>query len=223
MLYRERTALARGHLCGATWKAIDPERSHGAIASPDEAPFAWTDAEAVPASERARFSAADVRTEMVPCYPIEAPQMDWSTESGPPPTLNPGALAEIWDPEQVRMNLQPLIDGYHMWIAGQESLIANLSATQQPIAEAHLQQCQQAANRIQQAVEILASDDDVRLAFCFANKAIALQSQWARGQILTWRPFQLAFILLWLILSIPTVVSVTCSGFLLVEATPRHI
>lgn len=34
-----------------------------------------------------------------------------------------------------------------------------------------------------------------RLAFCFANKAIALQSQW-RGKALRWRPFQLAFILL---------------------------
>jgi hypothetical protein len=33
------------------------------------------------------------------------------------------------------------------------------------------------------------------LAFCFANKAIAVQSSW-KGAILNWRPFQLAFILL---------------------------
>src|SRR5713101_4122834 len=28
MLYRNRVALARGHLCGAMWKDIDPERPH---------------------------------------------------------------------------------------------------------------------------------------------------------------------------------------------------
>jgi len=196
LLYRERAALARGHLCGATWKAIDPERPHPTLSSPDEAPFAWTDAVAVPEPERAKFSPADVRTELVPCYPIEAPRMDWDERFGPPPALNPEVLAETWQPEQVRARLQPLVDGYRIWIEGQESLAACLPPAQQSVADAHLQQCWQAADRIRQAIEILATDEDVRLAFCFANKAVALQSQWARGQVLTWRPFQLAFILL---------------------------
>jgi len=196
LLYRDRTALARGHLCGATWKAIDPERPHPFILSPGEAPFAWTDAVVVPQPERAKFSPADVRTELVPCYPIEAPHMDWDGQFGPSPALNPEVLAETWHPEQVRNNLQPLVDGYRAWIQAQQSLVACLPAAQQPVAEAHLQQCRRIADRIQEAIEILATDEDVRLAFCFASKAIALQSQWARGQVLTWRPFQLAFILL---------------------------
>jgi hypothetical protein len=196
LLYRERTALARGHLCGATWKAIDPERPHFTIPSPNEVPFAWTDAIVVPEPEQMKFSPADVRTELVPCYPVEAPQMDWDEQFSLPPALDPEVLAETWQPDQVRARLQPLVDGYQAWIAGQEPLVAGLPVAQQPVAEAHLQQCQQAANRIRQAIEILASDEDVRLAFCFANKAIALQSQWARRQVLTWRPFQLAFILL---------------------------
>ncbi len=196
LLYRERTALARGHLCGATWKAIDPERPHPTLPSPDEAPFAWTDAIVVPETERVNFSPADVRTELVPCYPIEAPRMDWDGRFGPSPALNPEVLAETWQPEQVRARLQPLVDGYQRWIEGQESLVVSLSAAQQTVAEAHLQQCWQVVDRIQQAIEILATDEDVRLAFCFANRAIALQSQWARGQVLTWRPFQIAFILL---------------------------
>lgn len=196
LLYRERTALARGHLCGATWKAIDPERSHSTLPSPGEAPFVWTDAVAVPEPERTRFSPADVRTEMMPCYPVEAPQMDWDEQFGPPPALDPEMLAETWQPKQVRDRLQPLVDGYHAWIEGQQLMMVSLPAVQQSVAEAHLQQCRRIADRIQQAIEILADDEDVRLAFCFANKTIALQSRWARGQVLTWRPFQLAFILL---------------------------
>jgi len=196
LLYSERTALARGHLCGATWKTIDPERPHPTLSPPNEAPFAWTDAAVVPELERAKFSPADVRTELVPCYPVEAPRMDWDGQFGPSPALDPEVLAETWQPERVRARLQLLVDGYRAWIQGQQALTATLPAAQQSVAEVHLQQCRQAADRIQQAIEILATDENVRLAFCFANKAIALQSRWVRGQVLIWHPFQLAFILL---------------------------
>jgi hypothetical protein len=48
-----------------------------------------------------------------------------------------------------------------------------------------------------EGINWLIQDEDVKLAFCFANKAIVLQSQWARqGEVYPWRPFQLAFILL---------------------------
>ncbi|GAB4537254.1 MAG: DISARM system helicase DrmA [Anaerolineae bacterium] len=196
LLYRERTALARGHLCGAIWRTIDPERPHPTLPSLGEAPFAWTDAVMAPESERAKFSPADVRTELVPCYPIEAPHMNWDEQFGPPPVLDPQILSETWQPEQVRDRLQPLVEGYQAWIQGQQLLVASLPSGQRPVAETHLHQCRQAADRIQQAIETLATDEDARLAFCFANKAIALQSRWTRGQVLTWRPFQLAFILL---------------------------
>lgn len=196
LLYRDRMALARGHLCGVTWREIDPERPHPAIPSPGKAPFAWTDAVVVPEAERAKFSPADVRTEMVPCYPIEVPQMDWEEHSGPPPALAPEVLAETWQPEQVKSRLLPLVHGYQTWIAGQQQLVNGLPAEQRAVAEEHLEKCRQAASRMKEAIEVLATDEDVRLAFCFANKAIALQSKWARGQVLTWRPFQLAFILL---------------------------
>lgn len=196
LLYRHRTAYARGHLCGATWREIDPERPSQSTVPPREAPFAWTDMIVVPKAEQRKFSPADVRTEMVPCYPIEAPDMGWDSQSGSPPVLDPESLAEAWQPKQIRECLQPLVDGYQDWIERQETLVSGLDEQQQWLASRHLRQCNEVAKRMQNAIEILASDDEVRLAFCFANKAIALQSTWSRKKVLTWRPFQLAFILL---------------------------
>lgn len=122
--------------------------------------------------------------------------MGWNTQYGASPTFDPELLAETWQPNEIRNSLQPLIDGYRAWLNGQQQLAFTLMPTQQPVAQKHLQQCRVAADRMQQAVDILAVDEEARLAFCFANKAMALQSRWARGQSLNWRPFQLAFILL---------------------------
>lgn len=195
LLYHEQAALARGHLCGAVWKTIDPERPHPTL-NADMAPFAWTDSCLIPETERLKFSPADVRTELTPCYPIAAPEMNWDDEYGQSPVLDPELLAEAWEPSQLRQNLQPLIDGYLAWISRQEHSIAALPNAEQRVATLHLEKCQQAVDRIRQAVDILVENESARLSFCFANKAIALQSRWSRNQVITWRPFQLAFILL---------------------------
>ena len=195
LVYRDRSSLARGHLCGAVWRSIDPERPHPDVPSPVKAPFAWTDADTIPTSERGRFTPADVRTEMVPCYPLEAPEMGWEEQFGPLPVLDPAELAETWTSREVRSALAPMVDGYRAWIDAQRSLVPTLPVSQREVAERHITRCEEILTRLGEAIDLLASDQEVRLAFCFANKAIAVQSQW-RGQVLTWRPFQLAFILL---------------------------
>ena len=195
MLYRNRMALARGHLCGAMWKDIDPERPHPTLASPQEAPFAWTDRSLVPATEQAKFSPADARTEFLPCYPIEAPETAW-TWPGTPPELDPLVLAETWDPAAIRQCLTPLVEGYEQWIAQQYQRIAALPSYWQPFAQVNLGTCEQAARRMRAGIDRLINNEAVRLAFCFANQAMALQSQWTSGTARSWRPFQLAFLLL---------------------------
>lgn len=195
MLYLHRTALARGHMCGAIWKQIDPERHTPDFQNPGEAPFTWTDQETVPDELRSRFSPPDVRTEMVPCYPIQSPEMVWDYSYGPHPILNPEELSELWDSVDLHNGLQPLVEGYRSWVNGQESLISSLPEQYHSIAVGNIEKCRQIANRIEEAITLLSTDEDIRLAFCFANKAIALQSSW-KGTILNWRPFQLAFILL---------------------------
>lgn len=196
LLYRQRTAYARGHLCGVTWREIDPERPFPSLVSPPAAPFAWTDAALVSPTDQQKFSPAEVRTELVPCYPIEVPEMSWSTQYGTAPVFAPEVLAETWQPNDIYHSLQPLVDGYLAWLNGQQQLVPTLTPAQQRVAQQHLQQCQTAADRMQQAIKVLADNQEARLAFCFANKAMALQSHWARGRALHWRPFQLAFILL---------------------------
>lgn len=196
MLYRNHIALARGHLCSATWKDIDPERSHPTLKPPQDAPFVWTDRSLVSASNQAKFSPPDVRTEFIPCYSVEAPEVGWTWSKGNPPELNPLILAEAWQPTDIRQRLEPLVDGYEQWISVQEQGISTIPQHWQPFAQNNLKQCRETAGRIRAGIEWLVKDEDVRLAFCFANKAIALQSQWGSGTARPWRPFQLAFILL---------------------------
>lgn len=194
--YRHRTALARGHMCAAIWKEIDPEQP-ATFERPVEAPFAWTDAEIVPDAERDKFTPADVRTELIPVYLIQPPEMGWNDRYGPAPELNTETLAETWQPEAIRNALEPLVTGYQKWIDEQESQISSLPEEFQPVARRNIDQCRRAARRIQEAIELLIQDEDARLAFCFANKAIAMQARWKnKSRPLVWRPFQIAFILL---------------------------
>jgi len=195
LLYSDRAALARGHLSAATWREIDPEGGDVTFPKPDSPPFIWVDREVVPVSERSKFSPPDVRTELVPCYPIEASRTLWDESWGTTPLLDPATLAETWVSERLRAALEPLVSGYRRWIAVKRAEIAQLVEAQRPIAEWHIRECEDAAGRMAAGIDVLASDDDARVAFCFANQAIALQSVWKRRP-LTWYPFQLGFILL---------------------------
>lgn len=171
--YNDRPALARGHLCGALWRDIDPQRPRSGPPGPSEPPFAWVDGSLLAQQDRQRFALPDVRTALVPMYPVETPHMDWRSDFGSAPELNPAVLAETWSPVDIAAALDPLANGYDTWIQQQRGRIAGIRRVE--------------------------TDEEVRLAFCLANKAIAVQAAWRSrpGQpSMRWRPFQLAFILL---------------------------
>jgi len=114
--------------------------------------------------------------------------------------------------------LSPLTDAYAAWIAAQRARLAQGSDYLQeyaPIGADALNRCADACARIREGIDLLASDPHAGEAFRFANRAMWLQRihtlyaekkrQGDKAVKLndldtapnrTWRPFQLAFILL---------------------------
>ncbi|MEH1855051.1 MAG: DISARM system helicase DrmA [Nostoc sp.] len=196
LIYREYLAYARGHLCAAIWKEIDPERP-----CQGENLLKWIDGFPVQfkcgKQQWQKFSLPDCRTEYVPCYPVESPAIDWESEIEQIPDLNTATLAQAWNSTVMCTALQPLVDGYAAWIHQQQTTVSQLEPKYHRAANRHLENCRITQQRIQEAIELIIQNEEVRLAFCFANKAINLQASWRRpGHDFTWRPFQLAFILM---------------------------
>ncbi|MEY9214574.1 helicase [Thermobifida halotolerans] len=193
LLYGERPVLARGHLCSALWEAVDPERPHSGGLRGTRAPFVWTDGRHLFDNKTAaEFEAPHARSEFVPVVPVNAPNKSWREDWGEAPELNPLKLAELSDGVELREALTPLADGYGRWIdalaGGEDDVLAA-----NPALQRHVAGCRGALERVRDGIEVLATDHDARMAFCFANRAIALQSRWTKGKVNPWWPFQLAF------------------------------
>jgi hypothetical protein len=202
-LYRRQEVLARGHMCSAVWKEIDPERQRAGgntLDFPDaqaQPPFHWVDSELLPGEERQRFSPPDVRTEFVPTYSIPGPDLTWRADYGPEPELRAAAISELWEPDRLRESLEPLVGGYDAWIRSLESELGTLSGSDRELAQSLIESSRTAARRLRGGLDLLCSDPEARMAFCFANKALDLQSNWPpRRNPLVWYPFQLAFVLM---------------------------
>ena len=130
-------------------------------------------------------------------------------------------MAALADTDDLPAALTPLVTAYRAWIderaaeaeAGADRLDQHTDA-----ARRALDACRQAADRIETAIDLLATDTDAEAAFRFANRAMSLQrlhtiaAEIRRNQPdrkltdviaeidqprnRSWRPFQLAFVLL---------------------------
>ncbi|GIK88172.1 MAG: helicase [Betaproteobacteria bacterium] len=130
--------------------------------------------------------------------------------------LDMRALAELPD-EALFASLEALPDAYRAWIERERARIANPDAGLRPFADVAgkaITDCQTACERIEAGIALLRGDADALAAFRFANLAMALQrvhtmlSESRRGgkdvtlseldvaANRSWRPFQLAFVLL---------------------------
>ncbi|MDE0123858.1 MAG: DISARM system helicase DrmA [Bryobacterales bacterium] len=111
--------------------------------------------------------------------------------------LSMAALGSLRSGSDAHAALAPLVDHYRRWIRAQADSLGSLEGRQRETAEELLRLAGIAADRIETGIDAVATDPDVLDAFRVANRAV--------GRALTqrlelpnpsWRPFQLAFILL---------------------------
>lgn len=198
MQYRNKPPFARGHMTSAVWWEVDPENltdvdkvQFGEAAK--HAPFHWTDGEVLPDVHSELFSKPHLRTEYIPIYSIPSPDVNWSKGLPNTPVLDALKYSECWESTKLKAYLSPICLEYEKWI---ESLSKVKNGRNDKLVDKIIGRCNVALSRINDGIEKLLVDEDARLAFCFANKAIDIQSSWERKSPLQYRPFQMAFILM---------------------------
>jgi hypothetical protein len=176
LLYRDCRAFAAGHTCSAEWVA-DPG---GATAT--KVATTWLPSYEVPrvqAGGHAVFDALRSDTELR--------------------TLEAGWLGAAGTP-QLEAALLKLVEAYSAWIDDEKMRVEGLLPEHRKAARENLARCEAVRDRMKRGAERLAQDELLRISFQLANRAIQLQHEWnperkGSGPI-TWRPFQLGFVLL---------------------------
>ncbi len=108
--------------------------------------------------------------------------------------LDMAALGRLADAEAVRTALTPLVTAYREWI--EAHALGDLPEQRKEVAQELLRRARLAASRMEKGIGVLASDADVRDAFCMANRAVAGALARRIEGPPRWRAFQLAFVLL---------------------------
>ncbi|AKB37289.1 Superfamily II DNA and RNA helicase [Methanosarcina siciliae C2J] len=193
-LYRERPSLARGHMCAAIWRGVDPEdyleKNHEDLFS------TWVDGSFH--EECSEFLAPDLRTEFVPQYAIPSPDFNCYLKNHDElPVLSALELSEMWDESDIDRYLSPIHIAYSKWVEDNEKMLKFIPENHLEIAKNIINSQKKASERLLKGINILKKDEDVRLSFCFANRTIWLQNKWKKPEKdFEWRHFQLAFILM---------------------------
>jgi hypothetical protein len=188
-LYRERLSLARGHMCAAFWRDVDPEESGV------DFPSLWVDG--VTHKDCHEFEAPDFRTEFVPVYAMPSPDFEWQSEYGAAPDLSAAKLSEIWNDDEIDEHLLPMYESYLKWAEKNNEITDSFSDDELRAARKIVDFQKKACERILSGINLIKKDKNVRLSFCFANRVIWLQNHWKKKtDDFGWRPFQLAFFLM---------------------------
>ncbi|NEM05460.1 helicase-related protein [Geodermatophilus normandii] len=172
LLFRDVRTFAVGHGCAVEWETGRPTVSRLATTF-------------LPSHE------------LLLATPRELPDVD----------LRMSHLAEAQD-DVVLGGLRRLVEEYRRWIAEQRAEGDRLPPPLRNTAARHMDDAEEAARRILSGIDLLAERRDAMLAFRLMNRAMQVQrarQDWIRagargeppnGTGQTWRPFQIAFVLL---------------------------
>lgn len=197
LLYRDKLTFAVGHGCAADWT-----RSTSAN------------------------RADNVSAECLPVFETPSTTPDIRSSSSDQPLVASMRLLAGIDPSSNGTDqLDAIVSEYEAWIALQRSRIPGLNTRLRKTAEAHMEQCSEAARRMRDGLSLLANDPQIRRAFQLANLAMVTQQVRTRREARTasfdnntstllfadpyesldlnserakashWRAFQIAFIL----------------------------
>ena len=176
LLYRDVVEYAVGHGVAAVWEP-------SSAACVDRVATTW-------------MPDAHVKGMSVEGHPMLA---DFLREH--PDALRAEWLARTHARVEVTSVLSAFVAEYRRWIGEVlESRLSDVPADLSAAPHRNLAHCQDACRRMEDGVSTLASNDDAWRAFVLASSAMNRQAQYeAKGDRkgpLTWRPFQLAYLLL---------------------------
>lgn len=186
LLYRNRKVFGVGHGCAVSWN------NNGTI----------------------------LETKIIPSYEVPASRFDVDELSSVATILSMRNLSDLTrlPKNEVIRGLYCFVEIYVEWIDRKSGDAANLDNHTRTTAEQHLDECRECAHRLRQGVDLLNQDDEIFAAFQLANRAMLMQRAHTKLQDKTrypgegsvdwpdytqfppkdasWRPFQLAFLLL---------------------------
>ena len=176
LLYRDVVEYAVGHGVAAEWKASP-------VSGVDCVATTWLPSIGVKGTS------------------AEAHTMLREFLDGRPNALEASWLARMDDREEIMRALRAFVAVYGRWI--EETLEEGRDGIPAEVGEAadlNLERCRTAFRRMGQGVAVLEEDDSAWRAFALANAAMDRQARYGakgdRSGPLTWRPFQLAYMLL---------------------------
>jgi hypothetical protein len=138
-----------------------------------------------------------VRTAWVPC--AEVPRVVTG------PAVGVTAMEELGDLEEgeaLRRALEPIPRAYREWIQEQRGIDPGPGVRRAETRDRLMEEAERACRRIAEGIDLLARDEEVRLVFRLANRAMAMSSRrrnperYEDGRKPSWHLFQIAFLLL---------------------------
>lgn len=152
LLYRDKLTFAVGHGCAADWVRRTPA------------------------------AAEEVVADSLPVFEAPSTTPDIRTDSGEPLVASMRSLAGLDGSSTGIDQLVHIVSEYEKWITKQQERIPGLGSRLRDTANAHIDQCKDAARRMREGLRLLETDPQVRRAFELANLAMVTQQVRSRRE-----------------------------------------